>query len=140
MDLGKTKECINPNGEHGLCYQFDRFGDRSGCLGCSCYTQEMFNQEDPLPGLTKMINKGIEGEPSQKYKNTVAHVLKNGTILDCYTKSYHYILSLETLLFQVYRDLKQPNLNAQSIETLVNRIDELIDIKSIYERMEDITK
>lgn len=53
------EKCPNPNGIKGICYQFDKFGDRAGCLGCELYTKEMFDKDDPLPGLTEKLKKII---------------------------------------------------------------------------------
>lgn len=53
-----NKVCPNPNGEEGICYSFDRFGGREGCVGCKLLNtlpNGMFNEGDPLPGLTKQI-------------------------------------------------------------------------------------
>lgn len=56
MEKGK---CPNPNGELGICYAFDRFGDRCGCVGCELLEtlpNGMMNEGDPLPGLTHQLN------------------------------------------------------------------------------------
>lgn len=57
--INPSKKCPNPDGKEGICYQFDRFGDRAGCLGCELYTKEMFDKDDPLPGLTEKLKKII---------------------------------------------------------------------------------
>jgi hypothetical protein len=52
------EKCPNPNGELGICYSFDRFGDRCGCVGCpllKTLPKGIMNEGDPLPGLTKQI-------------------------------------------------------------------------------------
>lgn len=57
----KNAECPNPNGEEGICYSFDRYGDRCGCVGCSLLDtlpNGMFNEGDLLPGLTEQLKKG----------------------------------------------------------------------------------
>lgn len=54
----KLKKCPNPNGIAGICYAFDRFGDRNGCAACKCelLTDEIYNSNgDPLPGLTNKL-------------------------------------------------------------------------------------
>lgn len=57
--MDKVEKCPNPNGELGICYSFDRFGGRCGCVGCpllETLPKGMFNEGDPLPGLSKQIN------------------------------------------------------------------------------------
>lgn len=60
-DWEKLKEvCPNPDGESGKCYSFDRFGDRTGCLGCplaDTIPGGIFDKGDPLPGLTKQLEE-----------------------------------------------------------------------------------
>lgn len=56
-ELDKEK-CPNPNGELGICYAFDRYGDRNGCAAINCkkLTRELYNSNgDPLPGLAEVI-------------------------------------------------------------------------------------
>lgn len=56
----KWETCPNPNGELGICYSFDRHGDRCGCVGCpllDTLPNGMFNEGDPLPGLTNMLKE-----------------------------------------------------------------------------------
>lgn len=56
----KWATCPNPNGELGICYSFDRHGDRCGCVGCpllDTLPNGMFNEGDPLPGLTNMLKE-----------------------------------------------------------------------------------
>jgi len=53
-----VEKCPNPNGEHGICYPFDRYGDRNGCAAIQCplLTDELYkSNDDPLPGLTEML-------------------------------------------------------------------------------------
>lgn len=55
----KEETCPNPNGEEGICYNFDRLGGRCGCMDCELLDtlpNGMFNEGDPLPGLTKQLN------------------------------------------------------------------------------------
>lgn len=54
--------CPNPNEELGICYSFDRYGDRLGCIGCDLFTEEMQNGKDLLPGLTKILKEMEEQE------------------------------------------------------------------------------
>lgn len=57
--MEEKEVCPNPNGELGICYSFDRFGDRCGCVGCpllDTLPNGMFNEGDPLPGLSKQID------------------------------------------------------------------------------------
>lgn len=52
--------CPNIKGEEGVCYSYDRFGGRAGCVGCplaDTLPGGVFGDEDPLPGLTKHIKK-----------------------------------------------------------------------------------
>lgn len=67
----EKEKCPNPNGELGICYSFDRFGDRCGCVGCpllNTLPNGIFNERDPLPGLTKQI--------SNSKKDAVLNILK----------------------------------------------------------------
>lgn len=68
LDVDKIKQwgpdkwgsCPNPNGEHGICYSYDRFGDRTGCITCplvNTLPNGIFNEGDPLPGLSKMLQE-----------------------------------------------------------------------------------
>ena len=61
--MDKTiKKCPNPLGEHGVCYAFDRYGDRNGCaaIKCELLTDETYSSNgDPLPGLTSKINEDL---------------------------------------------------------------------------------
>lgn len=94
-------KCPNPNGEEGICYTFDKFGDRAGCLGCELYIQ----QQDPLPGLTAKLKemdieyikeiykentqlkqekedliKWLEDKQKEYYKSNEDNIIKNVTI------------------------------------------------------------
>lgn len=58
----KIKTCPNPKGITGICYSFDRFGDRNGCAACNCplLTDKIYNSNgDPLPGLTSKLEKDL---------------------------------------------------------------------------------
>lgn len=58
-DMWST-HCPNPNGEEGICYAYDRLGDRTGCINCpylDTLPNGLFNEGDPLPGLTAMLQK-----------------------------------------------------------------------------------
>lgn len=58
--MEKKEICPNPNGEEGICYSYDRFGDRTGCLGCplaDTIPNGVFGDGDPLPGLTRKIKR-----------------------------------------------------------------------------------
>ena len=51
-------KCPNPEGKLGICYGFDRYGDRCGCMAINCnlLTDKLYGSNgDPLPGLTKQI-------------------------------------------------------------------------------------
>ena len=55
-----NEKCPNPFGVEGICYSFDRFGDRTGCLGCplaDTIPDGVFGMGDPLPGLTKKLEE-----------------------------------------------------------------------------------
>ena len=54
------EKCPNPLGVEGICYSFDRFGDRTGCLGCplaDTIPDGVFDMGDPLPGLSKQLKE-----------------------------------------------------------------------------------
>lgn len=56
----EREKCPNPNGEIGICYAFDRHGDRCGCVGCPLLDTlpgGLFNEGDPLEGLTKILEE-----------------------------------------------------------------------------------
>lgn len=55
-----NEKCPNPFGVEGICYSFDRFGDRTGCLGCplaDTIPGGVFDMGDPLPGLTRQLEE-----------------------------------------------------------------------------------
>ena len=54
--MDAREKCPNPNGEEGICYAFDRYGDRCGCVNCELLEtlpNGIFNEGNPLPGLSK---------------------------------------------------------------------------------------
>lgn len=79
--------CPNPNGELGICYKFDRFGDRCGCVGCKLLEtlpNGMMNEGDPLPGLTKQLTEANKlylikclCEEERKYIQTLENFYKS---------------------------------------------------------------
>lgn len=72
--MNKEEKCPNPDGKPGICYSFDKYSDRAGCLGCPLYTTEMFEAEDPLPGLTKIIEKRMKEIEEAYADDTIAHM------------------------------------------------------------------
>lgn len=64
--------CPNPNGEYGICYSFDKFEGRAGCLSCplaETIPGGIFDQGDPLPGLTKQLkDMNIRGDEDEQSK------------------------------------------------------------------------
>lgn len=128
--MEKQEICPNPNGETGICYDFDRHRDRTGCLGCSLFNTIPHHTEDPLPGLTKMIkeqqdrkkeieNQEIidkyrtdliksdinEGYYNERFK-TFVHYGIDGRPMDCCPISYKYILQLEALIKNISEHIK----------------------------------
>lgn len=121
----ELETCPNPNGELGICYSFDKYGDRCGCIGCpllDTLPNGLMNEGDPLPGLTKQLveltkeretqdiidyyqtdlikDENNEGYFNEKFK-TFVHYGLNGKAMDCCPISYKYIMELEAAIKRI---------------------------------------
>ena len=115
----KDKKCPNPNGEPGICYNFDRFGDRCGCVGCELLEtlpNGMMNESNPLPGLAKQLKVEKYKPNTVKIKLVIEElgvkiVLNTNTNEDAIWNLYEEIrciLEKKNIYFKLY--VKKPGL------------------------------
>ena len=93
--MSNLKVCPNPYGERGICYLFDKYGDRTGCLGCPLVETipgGVFDLGDPLPGLTRQLSgKYMVNKLRDCIQNNSELILSSGEckiLLDLLDKDY----------------------------------------------------